>query len=171
MLGERADHGLLVDLGSGGGLPGLVLAVGRPGARWVLLDSSARSTRFLDEAAEQLGVAGRVSVVWGRAEEAAREDGLRAQASTVVARSFGPPALTAECASGFLAPGGRLVVSEPPASDGARWPEVGLATLGQRLVGVVRSQSGHHFAVIEQVVPVAERFPRRTGAPRRRPLF
>ena len=52
---------------------------------------------------------------------------LRAAFDLVVARSFGAPAVTAECAVGFLATGGHLAVSEPPEPEADRWPPEGLA--------------------------------------------
>jgi 16S rRNA (guanine527-N7)-methyltransferase len=171
---EAADgfqEGPLLDLGSGAGLPGLVLAVVWPASRWFLVDGSRRSTDFLLEAVPELGLADRVSVITARAEEAARDPALRSECGMVVVRSLGPPAVTAECAAGFLAVGGHLVVSEPPDGGGDRWPPAGLALLGQRLVRRVASLSGHHFAVIEQVTAAPDRYPRRTGVPARRLLF
>lgn len=167
----EAPAGLLLDLGSGAGVPGLALAVSRPETEWLFLDGNHRSADFLREATGELGLKGRVTVIQGRAEELGHDSRLRGKVQTVVARSFGPPAVTAECAAGFLGQGGRLVVSDTPEWDPRRWPTNGLLTLGQRLVRQVKSVSGHHFTVIEQFEPVSERFARRTGVPARRPLF
>jgi hypothetical protein len=106
-----------LDLGSGGGLPGLVLVSAWPTTDWCLLDANQRRTEFLQEAVDELGLAGRVTVRRGRAEDLAHDPSLRGTFDLVVARSFGKPAVTAECAAGFLAVGGSLVVSEPPASS------------------------------------------------------
>jgi 16S rRNA (guanine527-N7)-methyltransferase len=114
---EIEPPGRFLDLGSGGGVPGLVLAGTWSGAEAVLLDASARRCEFLVEAVGQLGWADRVTVVRARAEEAARRDDLRAGLDLVVARGFGPPSVTAECGAPFLRLGGRLVVSEPPVDD------------------------------------------------------
>ncbi|MDQ6909923.1 MAG: class I SAM-dependent methyltransferase [Actinomycetota bacterium] len=169
-IGE-APAGLLLDLGSGAGLPGLALAVAWPATEWLVVDVNRRSADFLREASAELGLVGRVTVVQARAEEFGRDSKFRESVQTVVARSFGPPAATAECAAGFLAVGGRLVVSDPPEQDSRRWLDSGLMTLGQRVVRQVESNSGHHFTVIEQIEPANDRFPRRTGVPARRPLF
>ncbi len=162
-----------LDLGSGGGLPGLVLVLAWPTTTWVLVDASARRTAFLAEAVEQLGVGDRVEVLRGRAETLAQEARWRASQELVVARSFGPPAVVAECAAGFLAVGGRLVVSEPPDPAPAdRWPATGLALLGQRpAAAVTRPDHAGHFQVVEQVEPCPPQFPRRDGVPAKRPLF
>ena len=163
--------GLALDLGSGGGIPGLVLAVEWPTTAWVLLDGRARSTRFLAEAVDRLALEERVRVVEARAEEAARDPGLRGSAWLVVARGLGRPAVTAECAAGFLVAGGRLIVSEPPASTGARWSSSALAGLGLGPVRVVEGAAGHAYALAEQVASCPDRYPRRVGIPAKRPLF
>ena len=155
-----------LDLGSGAGIPGLALALTWAASTWVLLDAGARRAAHLEEAVADLDLGSRVTVVRERAEVAAREDGLRAAFDLVVARSFGPAAVTAECASGFLCVGGRLIVSEPPEDVADRWASPGLASLGladRGRRGAVR--------VLEQVEPLSERYPRRVGIPMKRPLW
>lgn len=164
---ERAPESFL-DLGAGGGIPGLVLGRCWPEARGVLLDAMVRRTEFLHQACEDLGFAPRIAVVCDRAESAARAPELRGRFAVVVARSFGPPAVTAECAAGFLAPGGTLVVSEPPTDD-HRWPAEGLARLGLALIREVRTDAG--YVLLQQVEALEDRYPRRVGVPRKRPLW
>lgn len=146
------------------------MARARPESRWVLLDSRARSGDFLADAVAQLGLDDRVAVVVARAEDAGRDPHHRARYGLVVARGFGPPAVTAECAAPLLERGGRLVVSEPPNPTGDRWPERSLAEFGLRLSNT-RGFSEAHFAVLEQVTPCPARFPRRAGIPAKRPRF
>ena len=116
---ERTPESFL-DLGSGGGLPGLVLATVWPDATGVLLDAMTRRTDFLRDACARLGIEDRIRVVCSRAEDAARDPGLRGRFDLVVARSFGSPAVTAECAAGYLAPDGAAVISEPPEDEASR---------------------------------------------------
>ncbi len=164
----RAVH--IMDLGSGGGLPGLPLCLALPASwHWILLDGSVTRTRFLAEAVEELDLAGRVTVVTARAEEAGRRADLRGSLDLVVARSFGAPAVTAECSAGFLRPAGHLVVAEPPGGDPTRWPVEGLAPLG--LEPVVLHQGPTTFQVIAARTPCPDRYPRRVGVPAKRPLF
>jgi len=155
-----------LDLGSGGGVPGLALAAAWPASRWVLLDASSRRGAFLEQVVVDLQLEGRVTVVVDRAEAAAREGRWRAAFEVVVARSFGPPAVTAECAGGFLRVGGRLLVSEPPEDAPERWPDGPLAELGL----VDRGRHGQ-VRILEQVTPTPDRFPRRVGIPAKRPLW
>jgi 16S rRNA (guanine527-N7)-methyltransferase len=160
----------VLDLGSGGGLPGLVLATARPELELTLLEARRRACRFLREAVEELSLDG-LEVVESRAEEAARQPGLREAFHAVVARSFGPPGVTAECAVGFLRPGGHLVVSEPPDRDAtsSRWPLAGLDELGFG-PPVLGGGSDGSFVVLEKLRN-DDRWPRRVGIPAKRPRW
>lgn len=161
--------GLVVDLGSGGGVPGLLLAVAWPEARFALLDGSARRAEFLRRAVETCHLEDRVSVWEVRAEEAGRDKGRRGRADLVVARGFGPPAVTAECAAPLLGTGGRLVVSEPPGDAVGRWPAQHLEELGFGDAHTVRQRYG--YRVMTLCRPCPARYPRRVGVPAKRPLF
>ena len=144
----------------------MALAATWPASRWLLLEANARRGAFLEQVIGDLELEGRVSVVVDRAERAARDTAWRGSFDVVVARSFGPPAVTAECAAGFLRLGGQLIVSEPPADVDNRWPEGPLALLGL----VDRGRSGQ-VRVLEQASAVPDRFPRRVGVPAKRPLW
>lgn len=156
------------DLGSGGGLPALVLALAWPDSSAVLVESQKRRAEFLDHAAQRLGVGDRVEIREVRAEEAGHDPRLRHHFELVTARGFGPPAVTAECGAPLLATGGALIVSEPP-GESDRWPDQGLALLG--LVRAAEVVTVAHYAVLRAAGPCDERFPRRSGVPRKRPLF
>jgi 16S rRNA (guanine527-N7)-methyltransferase len=158
----------ILDLGSGGGLPGLPLALAQPGTSWILLDGSTRRSEFLAEAVKELDLNDRVQVVAQRAEEAGRGP-LRGTVDLVFARSFGRPAVTAECGSPFLMVGGRMVVGEPPEASPDRWDDDGLAHLGLSLGP--RQTTPSAVQLLLQDRPCPDRFPRRTGVPAKRPLF
>lgn len=165
-----------VDLGSGAGTPGLTLALDPRLAswRWVLVEAMAKRASFLTAAIEHLDLADRVQVMHGRAEELARNPRYRYRASVVVARSFGAPAVVAECAVGFLLQGGRLLVSEPPSQGSAvgrdRWPKEGLEPLGLTAEKAVKRPGGG-VVQLRRTGPDDDRYPRRNGVPRKRPLF
>jgi len=159
-----------IDLGSGGGLPGLVLATVFPESRALLLDAKARRTESLERSVEVLGLGARVAVHLGRSEEAGRDPALRGAFDLAVARGFGPPPATAEAAAPFLAVGGTLSVSEPPEARPDRWPEAGLAELGLGPARSVRAGSAG-FMVTTLVGACPDRYPRRTGVPEKRPLW
>jgi len=167
VFSRLATNGPMLDLGSGGGIPGLVLALEQPDWQWTLLDANERRTAFLTTAVETLGLRAQVAVTRARAEELGRLDQWRQAFAAVCARSFGPPAVTAECAAPFLYADGILIVSEPPESEAARWPEQPLAALGLRRVETVSGPP--RLAVLRQQSPCPERYPRR--APAKRPLW
>ncbi len=160
---------MAVDLGSGGGLPGLVVALAWPSTAMVLLDSNQRRTDFLRWSVRTLALEERVKVLRIRAETMGRDLDHRGRYCLVMARSFARPSVTAECSAPLLRVGGRLIVSEPPGGSTNRWPEGGLAALGMRAVGVKTCQAS--YQVILQAFPCPGAFPRRVGVPHKRPLF
>ena len=163
---------LAVDLGTGGGLPGIVLA-SRTTARWVLVERSDRRCRFLKWALRELGLETRVQVTNTDARDLARSC-CRGRASLVTARSFGPPPVTAEIGAALLKVGGTLVVSEPPREEGVetleRWPSVGIGRLGLTDKGSWnRGIFGYRALSCISLTP--DRFPRRGPAMISEPLF
>lgn len=166
-LSSSSDEGrplVVADLGAGGGVPSLPLAVRLPTVRFVLVDSSQRRVSFLVWAAVELGVAERVEAWCGRAEDFGHIPDRREHFDAVVARGFGPPASTVECAAPLLRPGGRCVISEPP--GGRRWPTAGL-----ELLGLSEGIGTEGVVVLDRVGYPEARFPRPAKAQKRSPLF
>jgi hypothetical protein len=165
------DDAVVLDLGSGAGIPGLVVAARCPSARLTLLDGRTQRAEFLRAAVARLAWESRVTVIGSRAELAGRDPAFRAAFDIVVARGFAPPAVTAECAAPFLHQGGRLIVSEPPdaASTPSRWNIEVCARLG--LGAPTIEQAPRSYAVLLQEALCPELYPRRVGIPSKRPLF
>jgi 16S rRNA (guanine527-N7)-methyltransferase len=166
-LGGR---GPVADLGSGGGVPGVVLALLLPDVSVVLMEASRRRCAFLVEAVAALDLGSRVDVIHERAEIIGQDARHRGRYGTVVARGFGPPPVTGECGAALLVSGGRLLVSEPPedASE-ERWPAAGLGRLGLDHVATVAGPP--RIAVLEKVRPCPAIYPRRVGVPAKRRLW
>ncbi len=163
--------GRFVDLGAGGGLPSLPMLVARPQWSAVLLDAIQKRCSFLVWAVAELGMSDRVEVWCGRAEEIGHGERAREQFDAVVARGFGPPPSTVECAAPLLRPGGRLVISEPP--EGRTWPVDGLATVGmsELLPADEDAEAWPGVVVFTRTGDVPSTYPRRAKAQQRSPLF
>jgi 16S rRNA (guanine527-N7)-methyltransferase len=159
----------VADLGTGGGVPGLVLAIEWPAAAVVLVESSVKRAAWLAEASSTLGFGGRVEVCAVRAEELAHDPSRREAFDLVTARSFAPPPVTAEIGAGLVAVGGTLIVSEPPDSAG-RWPEAALAELGFG-PAAIRTAGAAHFALLAKVRDAPADVPRRRGRAVKRPRW
>jgi 16S rRNA (guanine527-N7)-methyltransferase len=134
-----------------------------------LIDASTRRAAFLRDAVDRLELSDRVDVLGQRAEDAGRDPQRRGEADLVVARSFGPPAVTAECAAPLLCTDGYLVVAEPPGGAPDRWPAVSLAALG--LIPDANRTAPVALQRLRQIHPCSARYPRRAGIPAKRPLY
>lgn len=163
----------IADLGSGGGLPGLVLAIGLPDADVTLIESVGGKAGFIESTARELGL-GNVEVLPVRAEEAQADTGF----DVVTARALGPLPLVLEYAAPLLAPGGSAVAwkgaqDETEAAAGrVAAAELGLSEPVWLPVeeGEVRGARVRHLVTSEKVSPTPVRYPRRPGAARKRPL-
>ena len=163
---ELVERGPVVDVGSGGGSPGIPLAAARPALRLDLLESNGRRCAFLREWEAAFP---NVRVVCARAEEYARGPGREAYA-TAVARALASPPVAVEWCLPLVVVGGRLVlyvgeVDEDRAASAA-------AEAGGRLADVVAVSGSERrrLLVFDKVGPTPERIPRRPGAARKRPL-
>ncbi len=168
-LGEGAR---LIDIGSGGGFPGAPLAIAVPGLRATLLESHGRRAAFLRSLAEALGLADRVRIVQARAEDAARTPEEREAYDVAVARAVAPLPALAELALPFVRVGGALA-----AIKGSRAPaeveqsRAALAALGGGDAELAPLGAGPlSLVVVRKLRATPDRYPRRAGAPRRRPL-
>jgi 16S rRNA (guanine527-N7)-methyltransferase len=129
-----------------------------------------KRAKFLVEVLEWDGAPDNGTVIEGSVEETARIPELAEAFDLVTARSFGPPAVTAECGARFMKIGGVMIVSEPPEdSDPTRWNTEKLVELGLEAKGRIRHGAAYQVLVKTQSTP--DEFPRSIGTPRKRPLF
>jgi 16S rRNA (guanine527-N7)-methyltransferase len=162
----------VADLGSGGGFPGLALAMALPAAHVALVESVGRKCAFLAGAVRELGV-GNVEVVAGRAE--AWPEGIGAH-DLVVARALAPLPVLVEYAAPLLELGGALVAwkgrREPAEeADGAAAAEaVGMSTPEPFPVQPFEHARDRHLYLTSKVSPTPARYPRRPGMARKRPI-
>ena len=129
-----ADARRLVDLGSGGGLPGLVLAHRLPSTHVLLTERRERRADLLRLAITRLGWDDRVDVYGGDVVALGRDPEVARSFDVVTARAFGEPLWTLRCASALVGPAGIVIISEPPddAARRDRWPVDQVVALGMR---------------------------------------
>ena len=164
----------VADLGSGAGLPGLVLAACRPEARFDLIESQGRKCQFLREAAQTMGLAN-VTVVCDRSEDWASSRG-REVYDVVTARAVGSLATLAELSSPLLHEGGILVAwkggrSEDEESELARVAErLAMEPLEVRSVRPYSGSRDRHIHLLRKNGPTPNGLPRRPGMAAKRPF-
>jgi 16S rRNA (guanine527-N7)-methyltransferase len=175
-LVDAMRAGEAIDLGSGGGLPGLALAMARPDRHWTLVDSVGKKAALLAEFAEALGLRN-VTVLGERAEALGRSPGHRQHYGLVTARACAALPVLAELALPLLAVGGSLLAWKGPLGDGDEEVRRGRVAIGQLGGGRLRivdpdvpALGGHRFVVVPKERDTDARFPRRAGEPGRRPL-
>ena len=163
----------VIDVGSGGGLPGLPLRLARPDLALTLLEANQRKAAFLVQACATLGLAD-VEVVARRAEEAGRDPRHRESYDFALARALAPMPVLVELCLPFVAVGGRLLAMKTDAAAEANLAEAAIHRLGGRLVEIGRAVSSARsfgqVVVVEKVGATPPEYPRRPGLPERRPL-
>jgi len=152
----RRLEGPIVDVGSGGGAPGIPLAAALPERQVTLLEANGRKCAFLRDAVQ---VFPHVTVVQGRAEEQETD-----RFGVAVAKALAPPAVAAEWCLPLVAPGGAAILYVGPTAEAA-----GVSRVSERIGGgVVEQVPG--LLVLPKLEPTPPGFPRRPGMAKKRPL-
>jgi 16S rRNA (guanine527-N7)-methyltransferase len=163
--------GALVDLGSGAGVPGLLIALSRPAARVVLVEASRKKAGFLEIAVRDLSLPN-VEIVCARAESLGRDPEHRGRYDAVTARAVADLRVLVEYALPLLRMGGVAVL--PKGKMAAQ--ELATASHALEVLGgtaELRSSGGARAAavvVVRKVAPTPAEYPRRPGIPERRPI-
>jgi len=152
----RRYGGPIVDVGSGGGAPGIPLAAALPNRQVTLLEANGRKCAFLREMALEFP---NVTVVQGRAEEQQTD-----RFGVAVAKALAPPPVAAEWCLPLVEPGGAVVLYVGPSADAAA-----VSRAAERLGGGPVDQLPG-LLVLHKVAPTPPGFPRRPGLAKKRPL-
>lgn len=160
------DEAVCVDVGTGAGVPGVILALLHPTSRWLLVDASERRCNIVRRVAHELGLSDRVIVRHERGEDVAHDPTIRGTADLAVARLLGPPAETVELLLPLVGPDGVAVVSID-ATD----PEWSAASERPDFATVHRREDTGDFVELRPTSTVPETWPRRATVRRRAPIF
>lgn len=171
---DRLAPARAIDLGSGGGVPGVVLALARRDVRWTLVDSVRKKADALRSIVSELGL-DNVEVEAERAELLGREAAHREGHDVVVARACAALPVLVEYALPFLRVGGSLVAWKAAMADA----ELHSGGVAARLLGGgaavvvptgIDALGDHRFVVVPKVAPTPADYPRRPGMATGRPL-
>ena len=152
----RRFEGPIVDVGSGGGTPGIPLAAVLPEREVTLLEAERRKTEFLERWTDELP---NLRVVWGRAESQATDC-----YKVAVAKALARPPVAVEWCLPLVEEGGRVVLWVGPSVD-----EDAVALAAGKIAGELE-ESRPGFLVIRKTGPTPWGFPRRPGVAKKRPL-
>jgi 16S rRNA (guanine527-N7)-methyltransferase len=155
----------VVDIGSGGGVPGVVIAILRPDLSVTLLDSDQRKSAFLTHVAGVLGLPG-VVVATLRAEDAGHRDGMREGFDLATSRATAPPPVLCELALPLLRVGGSLcaLVAGAPAAL------AGCTAAASACGGGAPEAPAQGILRVRKVTATSDQYPRRPGTPNRHPI-
>ena len=151
-----AEEGPIVDVGSGGGTPGIPLAASLPGREVTLLEAERRKCEFLERWPAELP---NLRVVWGRAEEQPLET-----YGVAVAKALAQPVTAVEWCLPLVGDAGAVLLWVGPSV------EVDRVERAATLLGGRREDAPAGFLLLRKVGPTPPGFPRRTGVARKRPL-
>lgn len=166
--------GAFIDVGSGGGFPGIPMKLAFPGMVGALLDSTAKKTAFLAHACDVLGLQD-MTVCTSRAETAARDAGMREKFDVAFARAVAEVAALAELTLPFVRVGGLVVMHKKAAiSAELERAQNAIEALGGGVREVMTVSlpglDDRSLVVLEKQSATPERYPRRPGMPAKRPL-
>jgi 16S rRNA (guanine527-N7)-methyltransferase len=172
LLEHLGDARKVVDVGSGGGLPGLPLKICRPELTVTLIEADQAKAAFLVQACAQLGLTG-VEVLARRAEELGQDPRLRESFDLAVARALAPMPVLVELCLPFVRVGGRLLAQKTDKEEVAA-AQHAIELLGGSLDGMVPAPSNARRSgtviTVTKITPTPAAYPRRPGVPSRKPL-
>ncbi len=170
LLSDLSSRAMLADVGSGGGLPGVPLAIAMAPLKVTLIEATGKKARFLQTVIDTLELK-HAEVINDRAEALARDMGpLREKFDAVTARALGPLAVAAELTVPLAKVGGRvLLIKGQKAEQELAAAERAIALLGAKHSGTLHTPTGR-VVVLEKVKATARKYPRAAGEPARRPL-
>lgn len=169
---KKADK--IIDVGTGGGFPGVPLAILYPEKEFVLLDSLKKRLNIIDSLTHELGI-NNVTTFHGRAEDAAKQKDMREAFDLCVSRAVANLTSLSELCIPFVKVGGYFVAYKGPgAYDEVKEAENAINILGGKLESITvpegQKESEHTLITILKTANTPEKYPRKAGDPLKKPL-
>ena len=172
LLEHLGEAKTLVDVGAGGGLPGIPLKLARPELAVTLVEADQNKAAFLVRACAELGLRD-VDVVARRAEDVGQDGKYREKFDVAVARALAPMPVLAELCLPLVRVGGRLLAQKTEGED-LEAARNALEILGGSLISALPAPSAARASgtvvVVHKSGPTPAGYPRRPGVPARKPL-
>ena len=169
------DNERVIDVGTGGGFPGIPLKIFLPDVQFILMDSVNKKLGFVGEVTSDLGLTG-IELVHGRAEDLAHDEAFRENFDLAVSRAVAPLPILVELTLGFVKPGGSFV-SYKGSSGEEELKDCSRAL--DKMCGI-HERSVHYrlpggdderiLLFLKKTSPTPKNFPRKAGEPKRKPL-
>lgn len=172
---EFLEAETVIDVGTGGGFPGIPLAVYAPEKHFTLLDSLNKRLKIIDELAGELEIKN-ITLAHGRAEDAARAKEHREKYDLCVSRAVSNLATLSEYCLPFIKVGGYLLAYKGPgAEEEVKEAAKALKILGGSLIDIRETSMeeyglDHRILVIKKVRNTPKAYPRKAGTPLKEPL-
>ncbi|MEA4921983.1 MAG: 16S rRNA (guanine(527)-N(7))-methyltransferase RsmG [Eubacteriaceae bacterium] len=171
---EIRDSERIIDIGTGGGFPGIPLAIVFPDKKFYLLDSSAKRLKIIDQLAKGIDITN-IDIVHGRAEELARKAEYREKFDLAVSRAVANLSTLSEYCLPFVKTGGVFISYKGPTGDSELEEAAeAIRILGGQLQRVEKTEGTfgmeHQLIYIKKKKPTAKKFPRSGGKPAKDPI-
>ncbi len=169
------ENSMVLDLGSGGGLPGIPLNICLPGIRMTLMDSCRKKIDFLLETINKLGL-DNITVLHGRAEEWGQKSAYRESYDYVLSKAVAVMATLAELTLPFARSGGRVILFKGPAGaaeafEAKKALDICGGTIERVWYYSLQSGEQRQLYLLKKIEKTPEKYPRHSGRPKKRPIM